>query len=150
MNGAANFAFANRQIMGHKVRKIFKEHFNVDVNLLYDITHNIAKLEEHIINGKSKKLIVHRKGATRAFKNQPVLIPGDMGTSSYILIGTEKSESLAFGSSAHGAGRVLGRRQAKKRLNSKDILAELKSKNISIIAKSKGTIVEEAPAFIRI
>ncbi|OQY09209.1 MAG: RNA-splicing ligase RtcB [Marinitoga sp. 4572_148] len=145
MNGAANFAFANRQIMGHKIRKIFKDMFNVNVDLLYDITHNIAKLEKHIINGKEKELIVHRKGATRAFENQPVLIPGDMGTASYILIGTKKSLEMAFGSSAHGAGRVLGRRQAKRELNTHNILQELKEKNIHIMAKSKATIVEEAP-----
>ncbi|GAB6189180.1 RtcB family protein [Marinitoga arctica] len=145
MNGAANFAFANRQIMGHKIREIFKNLFNDNIKLLYDITHNIAKLEKHIINGKEKELIVHRKGATRAFENQPVLIPGDMGTASYILIGTKKSMEMAFGSSAHGAGRVLGRRQAKRKLRLQDILKELKDKNVQILAKSKGTIVEEAP-----
>lgn len=145
MNGAANYAFTNRQIMGHKIREIFKEMFNVKVKLLYDITHNIAKLEEHEIDGKIKKLIVHRKGATRAFENQPVIIPGNMGTASYILIGTKNSKSFAFGSSAHGAGRVLGRRQAKRRLNSKEVLDELREKNIHIIAKSKSSIVEEAP-----
>ncbi|SHE71705.1 tRNA-splicing ligase RtcB [Marinitoga hydrogenitolerans DSM 16785] len=145
MNGAANFAFANRQVMGHQIRKIFKKIYNVNVKLLYDITHNIAKLEKHNINGKEMDLIVHRKGATRAYENQPVLIPGDMGTSSYILIGTAKSMKLAFGSSAHGAGRVLGRRQAKRRLNSSAVINELKEKNIHLIAKSKSTIVEEAP-----
>ncbi|MBM7558653.1 RtcB family protein [Marinitoga litoralis] len=142
MNGAANYAFANRQLIGHRIRKIFKEMFNVEVKLLYDITHNIAKLEKHIIDGKERELIVHRKGATRAFEGYPVIIPGDMGTASYVLLGTSK---VAFSSSAHGAGRVLGRRQAKKVLRSNEVLNELKEKNILILAKSKGTIVEEAP-----
>ncbi|KAF2956747.1 RtcB family protein [Marinitoga sp. 38H-ov] len=142
MNGAANYAFANRQLIGHKIRKIFKELFNLEVKLLYDITHNIAKLEKHIVDGKEIELIVHRKGATRAFEGQPVIIPGDMGRASYILLGTSK---VAFSSSAHGAGRVLGRRQAKKSLRANEVINELKEKNIIILAKSKNTIVEEAP-----
>ncbi|KLO21203.1 RtcB family protein [Marinitoga sp. 1155] len=143
MNGAANFAFANRQVIGHKIRKIFKHLFGVDVSLLYDITHNIAKLEKHNIHGKEYNLIVHRKGATRAFNNQPVIIPGNMGSASFILSGTEMD--IAFGSSAHGAGRILGRRQAKKMLNSSTVFNELKKKNIHLISRSKSTIVEEAP-----
>ncbi|AEX85707.1 hypothetical protein Marpi_1304 [Marinitoga piezophila KA3] len=145
MNAAANFAFVNRQIMGHKIRNIFKDLFDVESKLLYDITHNIAKLEKHNVDGEEKDLIVHRKGATRAFPDQIVLIPGSMGSSSYILLGTEKSMSIAFGSSAHGAGRVLGRRQAKRRLNYKNVLNSMKEKKIKIISKSKNTIVEEAP-----
>ncbi len=134
---AANYAFANRQIIGHLVRKAFWKVFGGDVNLelVYDLAHNIAKLEEHEIDGVVKKLVVHRKGATRSFGpgnemipekfrdfGQPVLIPGDMGTASYVMVGTEKAQRWTFGSSAHGAGRMLGRREALRRLNYSEVL----------------------------
>ncbi|MGQ9855535.1 MAG: RtcB family protein [Fervidobacterium sp.] len=158
MNCAANYAFANRQIITHLVRKVFKSVIGVNVRVIYDIAHNIAKVEEHVVNGKKIKLVVHRKGATRAFgpgnsalpeifkrTGQPVIIPGSMGTASYLLVGTKKAEEMTFGSTAHGAGRALGRREATRELSTERVLNELKSKGIKIMAKSKKGIVEEAP-----
>jgi len=158
MNCAANYAFSNRQIITHYIRKVFKEVFNTSVEIIYDVAHNIAKLETHSLNGETKKLVVHRKGATRAFGpgrkeipseykefGQPVIIPGDMGTASYLLIGTDESENIAFSSTAHGAGRLLGRRQALRTLQLNDILASLNKKGIIVKSKSKKTIIEEAP-----
>ncbi|QTA38647.1 RtcB family protein [Thermosipho ferrireducens] len=158
MNCAANYAFANRQIITHYIRKAVREIFNIDIKVFYDITHNIAKLESHNINGVEKKVIVHRKGATRAFgpgrpeipkkyvdAGQPVIIPGDMGTASYILVGTKKAEEYAFSSTAHGAGRTLGRRQAMRTLDLAKVLKNLEKKNIIIISKNKKTIIQEAP-----
>ncbi|MDK2886304.1 MAG: hypothetical protein PWP54_862 [Thermosipho sp. (in: thermotogales)] len=158
MNCAANYAFSNRQIITHYVRKVFKGLFNANVELIYDVAHNIAKLETHFIENTSKKLVVHRKGATRAFGpsrkeipskykeiGQPVIIPGDMGTASYLLVGTDESENIAFSSTAHGAGRLLGRRQALKTLKLNDILASLNKQGIIVKSKSKKTIIEEAP-----
>ncbi|MBO8161000.1 MAG: RtcB family protein [Thermosipho sp. (in: Bacteria)] len=158
MNCAANYAFSNRQFITYYIRKVFKELFNVPVELIYDVAHNIAKLESHNVDGTVKKIVVHRKGATRAFGpsrreipekykeiGQPVIIPGDMGTASYLLVGTDESENIAFSSTAHGAGRVLGRRQALKTLEINKILSTLHKKGIIIKSKSKKTIVEEAP-----
>ena len=160
MNCAANYAFANREILGHLVRKAFWKVFGKDtrVELIYDVAHNIAKVEEYEIDGKRKKLVVHRKGATRSLGpgnekvpeiyrevGQPVIIPGDMGTASYLLIGTRKAEEKTFGSTAHGAGRVLGRSAALKRWSYREILDELERKNIIVMSKSKKTLVEEAP-----
>jgi len=158
MNCAANYAFSNRQIITHYIRKVFKEVFNTSVEIIYDVAHNIAKLETHSLNGETKKLVVHRKGATRAFGpgrkeipseykefGQPVIIPGDMGTASYLLIGTDESENIAFSSTAHGAGRLLGRRQALRTLQLNDILASLNKKGIIVKSKSKKTVIEEAP-----
>jgi len=158
MNCAANYAFSNRQIITHYIRKVFKEVFNTSVEIIYDVAHNIAKLETHSLNGETKKLVVHRKGATRAFGpgrkeipseykefGQPVIIPGDMGTASYLLVGTDESENIAFSSTAHGAGRLLGRRQALRTLQLNDILASLNKKGIIVKSKSKKTIIEEAP-----
>lgn len=158
MNCAANYAFANRQIITHLIRKVFKTVLGVNVRVIYDIAHNIAKVEEHVVDGKKRKLVVHRKGATRAFgpgndvlpeifkrTGQPVIIPGSMGTASYLLVGTKKAEEMTFGSTAHGAGRALGRREATRELSTERVLNELKSKGIKIMAKSKKGIVEEAP-----
>lgn len=158
MNCAANYAFANRQIITHLIRKVFKSVVGVDVKLVYDVAHNIAKVEEYEIDGKKRKLVVHRKGATRAFgpnhpflpnifKNtgQPVIIPGSMGTASYVLVGTKKAEEMTFGSTAHGAGRTLGRREATRELSTDRILKELNDKGVKLMAKSKKGIVEEAP-----
>ncbi len=157
---AANYAFANRQIIGHLVRKALWKVFgkSVKIDLLYDLAHNIAKLELHEVNGKPKKLVVHRKGATRSFgpgnerissvyreHGQPVLIPGDMGTASYVMVGTKKAEEWTFGSSAHGAGRVMGRREALRKLEYSDVIEELRKKGISIMSRGKKTLVEEAP-----
>ncbi|MCK4225542.1 RtcB family protein, partial [candidate division WOR-3 bacterium] len=131
---------------------------SLQMNLIYDVAHNIAKIETHTVNGIKKKLCVHRKGATRAFPpfhpdipskyrtiGQPVLIPGDMGTASYILIGTEKTLKETFGSTCHGAGRILSRRKAIKATGGRNITDELARKGIFIRAKSVKTIREEAP-----
>ncbi len=156
---AANYAFANREIIGYLVRKAFKKVLgNAEVSLLYDIAHNIAKLEEHEINGKRKKLIVHRKGATRSLGPDnllvpeeyrkvglPVLIPGNMGEASYIMVGTKIAEGTTFSSSAHGAGRKMGRREALRKLTFTEVINELNEKGISIMSKGKRTVVEEAP-----
>ncbi len=160
MCAAANFAWANRHIIGHQVRTAFKEVFGdgVVVNTLYDVAHNIAKLEKHIINGVKKKVWVHRKGATRAFGpgnpeipldyrvvGQPVLIPGSMGTASYVLVGTNESMSLSFGSTAHGAGRLMSRKKANESWRGEDVKKELESHNIHVKAASWRGVSEEAP-----
>lgn len=158
MNCAANYAFANRQIITHLIRKVFKSVAGLDVKLVYDVAHNIAKIEEYEIDGKKRKVIVHRKGATRAFgpgnphlpeifkeTGQPVIIPGSMGTASYILAGTKKAEEMTFGSTAHGAGRTLGRREATRELSVEHVIRELDEKGVKLLAKSKKGIVEEAP-----
>ncbi|PLW80309.1 RNA-splicing ligase RtcB [Candidatus Woesearchaeota archaeon] len=160
MIGAANFAWANRHIIAHNVRKSFEEVFGKEATLktVYDVAHNIAKLEKHTINGEEKELIVHRKGATRAFApnrpelpedykptGQPILLPGSMGTSSYILVGTEKAMEESFGSTAHGAGRKMSRFQAMKSMQADEVVKELESHNIHIKSASKKGIVEEAP-----
>lgn len=146
MNCAVNFAFANRQIIMHNVREILKENFKGSKNhLVYDVCHNVAKIEKQIVNGHEKKLCVHRKGATRAFEDQPVLIPGSMGTSSYLLIGTKKSKEISFGSTAHGAGRVLSRIKAIKSFNPTKIKEDLKKQGIDIYTSHLKGISEEAP-----
>lgn len=163
MQAAANFAWNNRQVIMFLAKKTFKDTFNMSdselgFRLLYDVCHNIAKIEKHKINGDEKKLCVHRKGATRAFppgsnmipakyKNvgQPVLIPGDMGRYSYVLVGTEKAMEETFGSSCHGAGRNLSRTKAMKSAKGRDLIQELKDKGIIIQAKGYRTIAEEMP-----
>ena len=163
MKAAANFAWANRQIILSRVRESFSQTFGksaeaLGMNLIYDVAHNIAKIEEHTVDGKKKKLCVHRKGATRAFPpkhpdipkkyselGQPVLIPGDMGTASYILLGTGKAMDETFGSTCHGAGRVLSRKKAMHTTGGRNITGELKEKGIYVRAKSIKTIREEAP-----
>jgi len=125
-------------------------------NLLYDVAHNIAKLETHTIDNRKKKLVVHRKGATRAFPSsvlrgyfasigQPVLVPGSMGTASYLLIAKPKSMELAFGSCCHGAGRLLSRSQAKKKISGSELKASLSKKGIFVEAKSINDLAEESP-----
>ncbi len=139
MAAAANFAFANKQIITHWLREEMKYLFpNVKIDVVYDICHNIAKFEEHIVNGKKKTVCIHRKGATRSFGpnrkqipeiyreiGQPVIIPGTMGTSSYLLVGTEKAEELTFGSTVHGAGRVKSRSVALKTIRGEEIKKKL-------------------------
>lgn len=160
---AANFAFANRQMITHWVRETFEQVFrkgpkDLKLDLIYDVCHNIAKMEYHTVDGKKKKLCVHRKGATRAFPpnhrevpedyrsiGQPVLIPGDMGRCSYVLVGTEKAMEETFGSTCHGAGRVMSRHQAVKAAKGRDITRELEDKGIIVRGASRGTIVEEMP-----
>jgi tRNA-splicing ligase RtcB len=145
MAAAANFAWANRQMITWEVRqawaKIFGSLTSENLKLIYDVTHNIAKIEEY--NGK--KVIVHRKGATRAFSNQPVLIPGSMGTASYILLGAEKSLEESFGSSCHGSGRTMSRTKAKKIVRGPKLKEELEAKGISVRTGSISGLAEEAP-----
>ena len=161
MASAANFAWANRQVMLALTRSVFTEVFSMTLNelgmrLIYDVSHNIAKLEEHCIDGRKQQLCVHRKGATRSFpKNhplvpnvyrqigQPVIVPGDMGRCSYVLIGTEKALGETFGSSAHGAGRLLSRHGAIKKAKGRKIIEELKAKGITVIARNARTVAEE-------
>ena len=160
MCAAANFAWTNRHVMAHQVRESFKEVFDASVELktVYDVAHNIAKIEEHEINGVKKKVLVHRKGATRAFPKghsdlplkyigvgQPVFIPGSMGTSSYILAGSENSLKESFGSTAHGAGRMLSRFAAKKKWSGQQVKDDLAKNKILVKASSLNGISEEAP-----
>jgi len=142
---AANFAFANKQIITHWVREEMKRIFpNVKIDVVYDVCHNIAKFEEHKIDGK-KKILVMRKGATRAFENQTVIIPGSMGTASYLLMGTKKAEELTFGSTVHGAGRISSRSFAIKNLSGEDIKKEMNEEGIEVKAGSWKSLAEEAP-----
>jgi len=160
MKCAANYAFANRQVMTHFVRKSFAEVFEkvINIDLLYDLSHNIAKMETHFINGKMQEVCVHRKGATRSFGpfnkeiplkyqliGQPVLLPGSMGTFSYILTGTNTAMKESFGSCAHGAGRNLSRKKANDLFDSKTIIQELKEKEIIVKGVTQKGITEEAP-----
>jgi tRNA-splicing ligase RtcB len=159
MYAAANFAWANRQAITQAVRESLNTIYDsVQVDMVYDVCHNIAKEETHEVDGEEKNLIVHRKGATRAFApgreevpevyrstGQPVLIPGSMGTSSYILKGGENSGELSFGSTAHGAGRLMSRTQAKQDYWGGDVQKELKREKIYVKADSGSTIAEEAP-----
>ncbi len=159
---AANFAWCNRQMIVHWVRESFGKILNenaedLDMGIVYDVCHNIAKLEEHVVEGKKRKLIVHRKGATRSFGpekkeipmkyrdvGQPVMIPGDMGTESYLLRGTKKAEET-FGSTCHGAGRIMSRHQAVKRWRGEHVQADLKKKGIYVHPASWKVMAEEAP-----
>jgi len=159
MYAAANFAWANRQAIMEATRECLDTIFeDVETQLLYDVCHNIAKEEKHTVDGEEKELIVHRKGATRSFpagreeipenyKNvgQPVLIPGSMGTGSYILSGGKESLELSFGSTAHGAGRLKSRTQAKEDYGGPEIKKDLKREGITVKARSPKTIAEEAP-----
>ena len=163
MSAAANYAFANRQVMMHWTRQAFSKVMgqspeDLDMGLIYDVAHNMGKVEEHTIDGQKKKVVVHRKGATRAFPpghpdipskyrnvGQPVLIPGTMGTASYILMGNEQSMDLSFGSTAHGAGRFMSRSRAKKQFFGKEIQDKLASEGIIVRATKGIVIAEEAP-----
>ena len=132
----------------HEVRQAFQKEFGKSSPLpevLYDVAHNIAKIEEYEIDGKVQKLLVHRKGATRAFVDQPVLIPGSMGTASYVLAGAENSLKISFGSSCHGAGRALSRHAAKRKVNGKELMHELRESGIRVEAGSLSGLAEEAP-----
>ncbi len=159
MSAGINCALANRQIIAHLVREIFLEVYPESrLTMLYDVSHNTCKIETHMIRGKKKRLYVHRKGATRAFGacrgdlpqeyrhiGQPVLIGGTMGTSSYILVGTDEGMEAAFGSACHGAGRAMSRTQAKKRWHGKEIVASLEERGILVRGHSYSGIAEEAP-----
>ncbi len=143
MSAAANFAWTNRQVITHLVREIWQKIFpdSSKLKLLYDVAHNIAKIEEY----DTKKVIVHRKGATRAFENQPVIIPGSMGTASYILVGTNENADISFSSTCHGAGRTMSRHEAIRRLGDKNIADELKKQGIIVKTSSHRGLAEEAP-----
>jgi tRNA-splicing ligase RtcB len=160
---AANYAWANRQLMMHKAREVFLHTLRISprdlgMMLLYDVCHNIAKKEEHIVDGKKRIVCVHRKGATRSFPakhpavcekyrqvGQPILLPGDMGTASYVLVGTQQAMAETFGSTSHGAGRLLSRKAAKKAGKGRSIFQELEQQGILVRSKSLRTLVEEMP-----
>ncbi|MFC2006837.1 RtcB family protein [Chloroflexota bacterium] len=159
---ASNYAWTNRQCITHWTRESFvkvlgKSHRELGLKQIYDVAHNIAKIEEHTVNGKISTLCVHRKGATRAFPanhpdippiyrnmGQPVLIPGDMGRCSYIAIGTERAMRETFGSTCHGAGRLQSRSAAKRTLKSNDVIRTLNAKGITVMTASMASLAEEA------
>jgi tRNA-splicing ligase RtcB len=163
MRAAANFAFVNRQMMAHRVREAFQDVLGrgpseLGMGLVYDVAHNIAKFEKHQVDGVERTLCVHRKGATRAFPpghpelgrayrdlGQPVFIPGDMGRYSYVLLGTQGAYTETFGSTCHGAGRKMSRRQAKKSSRSRNLRDEFDGLGIQVRASSFGTVAEEVP-----
>jgi tRNA-splicing ligase RtcB len=160
MAAAANFAWANRQVIGYRVRTVFQKMFgeSTQVNVLYDVSHNIGKIEQHMINGKQKMVLVHRKGATRAFGpdnsaipvkyrqvGQPVLIPGTMGTASYVLAGTHDAMNVSFGSACHGAGRRMSRMAALRAVKGPDLRRQLEHQGIVICCRSNKGLAEEAP-----
>ena len=151
MRAAANYAWSNRQCLMSLARKVFEQFFgrswqDLGMHLVYDVAHNIAKFERYKINGKEKLLCVHRKGATRAFPGQPVIIPGDMGRNSYCLIGTAKALDETFGSSCHGAGRAMSRAAAIRDARGRSIEKELEAKGIIVIARGHKGVAEEQPA----
>jgi tRNA-splicing ligase RtcB len=160
---AVNYAFVNRQVLAIGVREAFERVLggkvsDFDLRQVYDVAHNIAKFEEHTVNGSRKRLCVHRKGATRCFPpgheavpaayrdvGQPVLVPGSMGTASYVLVGQQKAMDLTFGSSCHGAGRTMSRTQARKEVWGHDLREELEAGGITVRASSMKGLAEEAP-----
>jgi tRNA-splicing ligase RtcB len=163
MRAAANYAWANRQCITHWTREAFERVFRASpaetgMSLVYDVAHNVAKIETHTVDGKKKQLVVHRKGATRAFPpghpelppayrhvGQPVLIPGDMGRASYVLLGSEQGMRETWGSTCHGAGRVLSRHQAIKQAKGRAIYRELEDQGIFVMSKGRSTLAEEMP-----
>jgi len=163
MRAAANYAWNNRQCLMHLTRAAFEKVFgsswqNLGMRLIYDVAHNIAKIEKHTVDGKERTLCVHRKGATRAFgpghpdlpeayraTGQPVIIPGDMGRNSYLLAGTQRAMEETFGTTCHGAGRLKSRHEAKRSIQFHDLMKQLQDKGIVLMAAGHGTVVEEAP-----
>jgi len=147
MAAAANFAWTNRQCIAHAARGAFKRILgeNAHLAVIYDVAHNIAKFEIHTIDGTPRRVLVHRKGATRAFPGQPVFIPGSMGTASYFLLGQEGSLRETFGSACHGAGRVLSRSAAKKGVTAKEIQKDLESRGIIVQSLTREGLTEEKP-----
>ena len=156
---AANYAWANRHIIAHWTREVFEKYFpDGKLDLVYDVAHNVAKIEEHDVDGVRKRLYVHRKGATRAFGpsrsevpdvyrdvGQPVLIPGSMGTASYVLCGRDRASEVTFGSACHGAGRIMSRSEAKRTFAGQDIKAALNAQGIKVRATHPAMLAEEAP-----
>ena len=163
MFSALNFAWSNRQMLTHWTRNSFQRVFNqsesdLDMKLVYDVSHNIAKVEKHKVDGAERNLVVHRKGATRAFPanrnevpfkyrdlGQPVLVPGSMGTASWILLGQPNSMNLSFGSTAHGAGRTMSRSKARRNFTEDDVKKSLNDKGIFLKALTQNGVVEETP-----
>ena len=163
MFSALNFAWSNRQMLTHWTRKSIERVFNqsesdLDMKLVYDVAHNIAKVEKHKVDGRERKVVVHRKGATRAFPanrdeipskyrdlGQPVLVPGSMGTASWVLLGQPNSMDLSFGSTAHGAGRTMSRTKARRNFSEEDVKKSLNDKGIFIKALTRDGVVEETP-----
>ncbi|MGH2705161.1 MAG: RtcB family protein [Actinomycetota bacterium] len=163
MAAAANFARVNRHVLADGVRDCFQRVFrrgphHLAMNLVYDVSHNIAKLERHVVDGREREVCVHRKGATRAFGpghpelpdryrdvGQPVLIPGSMGSASFVLVGTNESAELAFSSTCHGAGRMMSRKQAVKRMSGQQLRQELEKQGILVRASQPKLLAEEAP-----
>jgi tRNA-splicing ligase RtcB (3'-phosphate/5'-hydroxy nucleic acid ligase) len=163
MSAAANYAWANRQVIMSLAEQVLLETLNISpktlgFRLVYDVCHNIAKFEKHYLEGKMQTVCVHRKGATRAFPpdsphipeayrpvGQPVLIPGDMGTGSYVLAGTERAMEETFGTSCHGAGRVQSRTQALKNAQGRDLFAEMSRRGVTLMATGRRTVAEEMP-----
>lgn len=163
MYSAANFAFANRQLITHLVRRTFADVLrraapDLRIDVIYDVCHNIGKFETHVVGGEARRLCVHRKGATRALPpdhpqlpsvyrhlGQPVLIPGDMGRYSYVLIGTRQGAEETFASSCHGAGRLMSRTQAKKSARGRPIIQELEERGIYVRSAGRATLMEEIP-----
>ncbi len=161
MCAAVNYAFANRQMIAHWVREVFARVLGSSAGMrqIYDVCHNVAKIEKHKINGQEKLVCVHRKGATRSFGpgrpeipavyrpyGQPVIIPGSMGTASYILVGTKEAEELSFSSTAHGAGRVMSRHEALRRFRGEQIRDQLQARGIELQSTSLKGVAEEAAA----
>jgi tRNA-splicing ligase RtcB len=163
MAAAANFAWANRQIMMGHTQLVFQQVLGISegdlgAELLYDVCHNVAKRETHVVDGVARKLLVHRKGATRAFGpgrkelpelyrdvGQPVLIPGDMGRASYVLVGTAGAMRESFGSSCHGAGRLMSRHAAMRMAKGRDIIEEMSERGVEVVSRAKRTLAEEMP-----
>lgn len=148
MAAGANFAFANRQMITAETRRVWNRALGKaggKLEIVYDVAHNVAKLEEHEVNGHTQMLVVHRKGATRAFPGQPVLIPGSMGTGSWVLVGREKAMIESFGSSCHGAGRTMSRSRARKEIDATALRIRLKGQGIVVESGSVKGLVEEAP-----
>ena len=161
MAASANYAWANRQLITHTVRQVLEKIFGIDyhdMQLVYDVSHNVAKIEDHSVDGKKIRVCVHRKGATRSFGphtpdipaelseiGQPVIIPGSMGTPSFVLRGTATAMERTFGSTCHGAGRVMSRTQAKKKISGREVIASLAKAGIIVRAPSDAAIADEAP-----
>jgi tRNA-splicing ligase RtcB (3'-phosphate/5'-hydroxy nucleic acid ligase) len=163
MRAAANYAWANRQCLMHWTREAFMAFFGASprqlgMSLVYDVAHNVAKLEEHLVEGRKRKLVVHRKGSTRAFPpghpelpeayramGQPVLIPGDMGRASFVLLGTERAMVETFGSTCHGAGRLMSRHQAIRKAKGRSIRREMEDKGIFVRSAGREILAEEMP-----
>jgi tRNA-splicing ligase RtcB len=148
MRAAANFAFANRQLLTHWTRDVFARVLGAgarELAVVYDVAHNIAKTEDHVVDGVVRRLTVHRKGATRAFPGQPVIVPGDMGRYSYLLVGTEAAMRETFGSTCHGAGRLLSRTAAVKAARGRRVDLELRARGVIARATGRDALAEEMP-----